>query len=158
MRALFGRFVAFGVIVVGLGMTGTIRTVAAAPPTSVTGSGAVLEGDVFFWTSIAAHEEDGTAWGTMDTGLDLTAFGLGITNVSVDVDCVSRSGSEAWVSGIIRHSTNPDVIPEGLTLLTYVKDNGNSGDVMHSEIEVGVCTDRPALPESTVLHGNFKVK
>jgi len=44
MRAPFGRFVAFGVIVAALGMTGTIRTVAAAPPNSVTGSGAVLEG------------------------------------------------------------------------------------------------------------------
>jgi hypothetical protein len=30
--------------------------------------------------------------------------------------------------------------------------------MMHSEVEIGVCTDHPLLPQTTVIHGNFKVK
>lgn len=114
-----------------------------------------------FWTSIAAFKDaDGGVWGTAVVQVDLSTFGLGQIGLQNAVNCVDIVGNSAWVGGVVTHSTNPDIIPPGVVTITLVRDLGGEGqDIMHGELfgPGSVCTDRPALPESVVVSGNFKV-
>jgi hypothetical protein len=146
-------------------LAGVVTLAASVGPLShsVTGTGFVEIGGVYFKTTVAAHaDEGGNAWGAMTTWADLSVFDLPAHLVVVtQVNCVDVDGTSVWVGGTVNHSSDPDVIPPGTEVITLVRDLGGNGeDIMHSEFfEPGTsCTTRPALTETVVLNGNFNVR
>lgn len=134
----------------------------AAVAHSVTGSGSASEDGVTFRTSVAAHsDEAGSAWGEAAVLLDLRNFGLGKTTFVGKVNCLDVDGNSAWIGAVITHSTNSDIVPSGVNTITLVRDLGGNGqDIMHAEVfsPSVACSDRPALSETLISHGNYKVR
>jgi hypothetical protein len=136
---------------------------ASAVGHSVTGSGSVSIDGITFTSSVAAHSNaNGRAWGEVTGPADLTAFGLGKLTFGGHVTCLDVDGNSAWIGAVVDHTTNGEVLPEGLVTITLVRDlGGNSRDIMHTEVfDPGTsCTERPdILAETIVTHGNFKVQ
>lgn len=76
---------------------------------------------------IAIQHADGTV-----TGEWSDQFGHSDGGLHVVVDCLEVAGNEAWISGVITHSPNPNFI--GLPAATRVRDNGTSANDPPDEI------------------------
>jgi hypothetical protein len=142
----------------------SVRSIGGQGPIhSITGSGEVEEEGVKFRTTIAAHQRaNGDVWGTVVINLDLSVFDITpLITFRQDVTCVDVAGNSAWVGGVVTQSNNEDIIPVGTTTVTLVRDLGGNGeDIMHGEPFPSdvTCEDRPAVPETVVTKGNYKVR
>jgi hypothetical protein len=88
------------------------------------------------------------------------------------VGCMVISGNSAWIGSTVTHTTNDQIFALGDQLMTYVRDFGESGDVVHHEAVKHLapatfdvngdgdvdCADRPPLYPSTVESGNVTVR
>jgi len=140
------------------------QAMAAAPQHMVTGNAEVeSEGLVFRATVVAQRDSDGHVWGILAITFDFTDFGLGHVTATAPVTCLEVDGDRAWIGSIVKTSTNPDVIPIGAPAITLVRDLGGEGeDTLHIEPEEAfpagtTCSDKPAILESVVRSGNFRV-
>ena len=96
---------------------------------------------------IALEKGDGTM-----TGQWTDQFGNGDGGVHIDVDCVSVLDNDAWISGVVTHST-VEAFPAGTYALTRVRDNGTSENEPPDAISFTFilpfefsCQNRPPLP------------
>jgi hypothetical protein len=108
---------------------------------------------------IALEQGDGTMRGEWTD-----QFGHGNGGVHVDVDCVSVVDNDAWVSGVITHST-VEAFPAGSFALTRVRDNGTSENDPPDQISFTFifanpvsCQLRPPLPLFPLQGGEVKVE
>ena len=92
-------------------------------------------------------------------------FGHGNGGFHAVIDCLSVSGNQAWVSGVITHETfSGDGSFVGETVLTSVVDNGTSANdpldqQSYSYISTDFsCTDQPTVDLFDVPQGQVKVK
>ena len=88
------------------------------------------------------------------------------------VTCGVVWGNSAWIGSVVTHSTNEGVLAVGDQVITYVRDFGDSGDILHMETAKHLllatfdvdgdgdvdCQDRPALFPSTIDTGNLTIK
>ncbi len=136
-------------------------TEAAQPITSVTGSGRVSEEGFSFWTTLAVQKDaSGNVFGTTVVDVDLRIFGLGTLALTGQPNCLVVEGYTAWTGAVVVESSNEDLVPTGLVLITLVRDLGSQGqDIMHTELfDPGTsCTAMPPLPETVVASGDFRV-
>ena len=107
---------------------------------------------------IALQKGDGTM-----TGEWTDQFGHGNGGVHIAVDCVSVLGNDAWISGVITHSTF-ELVPAGTPVITRVRDNGTSQNDAPDEISFTIplgsplsCQTRPPLPLFPLDGGEVKV-
>ena len=80
------------------------------------------------------------------------------------VDCLSVSGNDAWISGVITHGRIGDVDLAGLEVLTRVRDNGTSANDAPDQISFSFidtvlpdCTTQPDLPLLDTPQGQVMV-
>lgn len=169
-------------VLIGLGAadawlpSGVHARAAALPFQSVTGTASVdlreqTGADVQYRVTINAFEdaEDGFQ-GTVTSRIVRGEQGSLI--VLSRVACVMVSGNSAWIGSIVTHSTNEAVLSAGDLLITYVRDFGDTDDVVHQEAAKNLppasfdtdsdgdvdCHDRPLLYPSTVETGNIVIK
>lgn len=88
------------------------------------------------------------------------------------VSCAVVSGNSAWIGSFVTLSTNDSVVAPGEFLITYVRDFGDSGDVVNQELVRHLspltfdadgdgdvdCNDRPVLFPTIVESGNILIK
>ncbi len=90
--------------------------------------------------------------------------------IHVAVDCLSVSGNEAWVSGVITKGNLGDIDLAGLPAITRIADNGTSADDPADQISYSWisptqfppyysddCKDQPDLPLFNTNNGQVKV-
>ena len=108
--------------------------------------------------------------GTVATRFSRADHGSAITLSRVV--CMEVSGNAAWIGSTITHTTNDQIFALGDHLMTYVRDLGDTGDVVHHEAVKQLlpssfdldndgdvdCEDRPVLYPSTVESGNVVVR
>lgn len=133
-----------------------------APIHKITGTGKVSEGGVTFRETITAFQHaDGSVRGKVVVYIDVTGFGLGRIELAADVNCIDVEGKNAWIGAIITRSSNEELVPVGVSIITIVRDLGGQGqDIMHGEFfePDTACGTRPALPETIVISGDFHVE
>lgn len=102
---------------------------------------------------IALMNADGDVWGQYSD-----QFGHGNGGFHATVNCLTVVGNEAWVSGTITSGTWFGDPLEGLSILTHVVDNGQTGDqISYSYIGTTIpCTDQPET-ELFDMTGQVKV-
>ena len=127
--------------------------------------------DIQYRVTLNADEDpDAGFQGTVATRLTRAENGslVALSRVS----CVLVSGNSAWIGSTVTLSTNENVLSLGDQLITYVRDFGDTGDVLHQEAIKNLvastfdtdgdgdvdCQDRPALFPSTVESGNVVIK
>ena len=90
-------------------------------------------------------------------------FGHGNGGFHAVIDCVAVSGNQAWVSGWVTQSTNPD-ISVGDPVATRVSDNGTSANDPPDQIsfswvgDTRPCTDMVLYPLFDMPRGQVTVK
>jgi hypothetical protein len=79
----------------------------------------------------------------------------------VDVDCLSVSGVNAWIAGVITTSSDPSRV--GQRVLWQVQDNGEGGAAPPDRVSLPVlfstaaCGTQPPLPLVDWTNGNVQV-
>jgi len=107
----------------------------------------------------AVQHADGTV-----TGQWSDQFGQGQGGIHVQINCLSVSGNEAWVSGFISSGNVGGVDVTGLPCITRVQDNGTSANDTPDAISfsfIGVatlCTAQPNLPLNPMTDGQVTVR
>ncbi len=163
----------------------TLAGVCALPPAvqsatdvlqSVTGRAFVdLRGqtgaDVQYHITLNAYQDSESDFlGTVATRLSRADQGSAM--VLSKVGCIVVAGNAAWVGSTVTHSTNEALFALGDQLITYVRDFGETGDIVHLEAVRNLaphafdldndgdvdCQDRPALYPSTAHSGNVTVR
>ena len=102
---------------------------------------------------VAIEKADGVSGQWQDS------FGNGNGGFHATVTCLSVNGNEAWVSGVITSGNFAGTDLTGLTVITRVVDNGQSGDeIGFSTIgDLTSCLDEPNLPLFELTNGQVKV-
>jgi hypothetical protein len=181
MKALAGVVVLTGLIIGGVSAGAApgrpaAASAAATPTLMVVGTGHVdmrehTGADVQYSVRINAFEDpvDGFQ-GSVNSRI--TRADSGTVIVFSRVTCVVISGNSVWISSVVTLSTNESVYAAGDVLITYVRDFGDSGDVLHQDAAKNLlaatfdfdgdgdvdCHDRPALYPSTVTSGDIVIK
>jgi hypothetical protein len=137
---------------------------AGAPVHRVTGNGVVSEGDLTFKTNVVVFSDaEGAVWGEIVTQIDVRAFELGHIGFQAQAHCLHVEGNNAWIGGVIYHSTS-EFFPVGTKVFVIVRDLGGNGeDIMHAEGEEffppgTTCEDEFEIFDTVVAHGNFTVR
>jgi hypothetical protein len=127
--------------------------------------------DVQYHITINAFEAGQNDFlGTVATRFSRADHGSAITLSRVV--CMEVSGNSAWIGSTVTHTTNDQIFALGDQLITYVRDFGETGDVVHHEAVKQLlpsnfdtnddgdvdCQDRPVLYPSTVESGNVIVR
>jgi len=112
----------------------------------------------------ARESEDGRVWGWSRFHYFEGASGFEITNAA-RIDCleVDTSTGEAWTSGVLTRSEQPDILPVGSPVLGYFRDGGPKGKDSHfaGGLPAGLsCLDRPDVSSMAlqVQRGNYVVR
>jgi hypothetical protein len=95
------------------------------------------------WSLVAKEWSDGSVSGQYT---DRFANGDGFHAV---VDCLSVSGNDAWIGGVITHGRVGDFDLAGLRVLTRVQDNGTSANDPPDKISLSFIDEAPNLPDCT---------
>ena len=178
MRTLAGVAVLLGLYAVDVRPLGAADSLdrPVSPTTMVTGMAFVdlrdhTGADVQYRVRINAFEDPEDGFQGSVTS-QITRGDYGTLHVFSRVTCVLVWHNSAWISSVVTHSTNDAVYAPGDLILTYVKDFGDVGDVVHQEavrnLPTGTfdvdgdgdvdCHDRPALYPSTVRSGDIVIK
>lgn len=129
----------------------------------VYGTGTTEEDGIVFTTTLYANQSaSGTTTGSVVVKLDLHAVGVpDIVTFVMDVTCMTIDRKSAWVGSQVTLSSNEEIVPIGAMAITFIRDvGGPNKDIMHGEIfDPGTaCSDRPALPQTIVTEGNYRVR
>jgi hypothetical protein len=127
--------------------------------------------DVQYHITINAYQDlESDFLGTVVTRLSRADHGSAI--VFSKVGCMVVAGNAAWIGSTVTNSTNDALLTPGDQLITYVRDFGDTGDIVHHEAVKHLlpntfdidndgdvdCHDRPALYPSTIDSGNVTVR
>jgi hypothetical protein len=146
-------------------MTGAQSARALGPSASVTGAGFVVHDTVPsipFRAAVSAFQDEwGNSWGSVTSVIDLTELDLGRVTLRGPVSCLHVNGNSAWIGATVTQSSNEDIVPAGLAMVVLVRDlGGEAEDIMHVELfdSASICSAEPALPETQVTTGDFRVR
>jgi hypothetical protein len=110
------------------------------------------------------ESEDGRVWGWSRFHYFEAETGFELRNAA-RIDCldVDTATGEAWASGVVTRSEQPDLLPVGSPVLGYYRDGGPKGRDSHyagSLPDGQSCLDRPDVSSFTlqVQRGNYVVR
>lgn len=138
---------------------------ASAPVHQVSGGGELDVGalssgaDQETYGFSAMLDADGVARGQMAINFsDTPPFHLQVT-------CLSVSGHDAWIGGVVTQTHDANAIPVGLQMWVRVRDNGDGANGTPDQMSffrfapASFCTlQRPAALSFNWLHGDISVK
>ena len=131
---------------------------------SATGSGHyTVGGELRTFAFSATKRADGSVQGEYQLHSRVGAGAI----VHVSVTCLAVVGNQAWVGGIITHSTNPTIIEGSISYFRTLDNDANGtpdqlsparlNDVAGEDIRF--CTERPTgLPLNNIEQGNVTVR
>jgi hypothetical protein len=106
---------------------------------------------------VAIQRADGSVSGELTD-----QFGGGVGGYHAVIDCLSVSGNDAWVSGVITHGTWGDLDLTGWPFVVRVRDNGTSANDPPDQISMPdiapKCDQQPDLPLFDFPQGQVEVK
>lgn len=106
---------------------------------------------------VAIQRADGSVSGQL-----IDQFGGGVGGYHAVIDCLSVTGNEAWVSGVITHGTWGDLDVTGWPVVVRVRDNGTSAKDPPDQISIPdiapTCDQHPDLQLYDFPQGQVVVK
>jgi hypothetical protein len=164
-RRLLHNWSTVTIVVGGLTLASTPIHSASGVVHAVQGRGWTGDATGEFDFHVSVREsEDGRVWGWTRFDYFEGATGFELNNAA-KVDCleVDTATGEAWVSGVLTKSEQPDILPVGAPVVAYIKDGGPHGTDLHAAAGLfpgETCHDRPDLAAfaGEVLRGNYVVR